>query len=182
MGKSRMVISAERRVKAAERERRALELRQLRVPFRQIAIELGVADASYAYRIYIRALKKHVPKVLLEAEVTQLLDDLDRQVLEIRQLMARKHYVVSTSGKLITSPDGEYLDDDGFKLQAQALLLKVNESRRRLVGADAPTRTRIEVISRDAIMESMEQMNQELEEIERQAIDAVSEPAALNAG
>lgn len=137
------------------------------MPFRRIATEIGVADAQKAYRIYARALRRQVPKAVVEHEIVQALDDLDEQRQQIRLLMSRKHPVVS-QGRIVRDEDGRPLEDDGFQLACHDRLLKVAERRAKLLGMTAPSRARIEVLTRDKWQEAMESLTRELSDLDRQ--------------
>lgn len=53
------------------------------------------------------------------------------------------HHVVVSNGRIIEL-DGTPLQDDGPRLQALEQLRKINESRRKLDGTDAPSRVSVE--------------------------------------
>jgi hypothetical protein len=83
----------------------------------------------------------------IELEVDRL-DELIRQAYRI---LLATHYKSSTSGKLVIGPDGTPLRDPEPVLAAIRELRMLGESRRKLLGLDAPTRQRVEIISEDMI-------------------------------
>jgi hypothetical protein len=107
----------------------------------------------------------------LEAELLRL-DDLEQHA---RQVLTRHHITVN-NGRII-SVDGEPLLDDGPVLQAIDRLIKIedarrrnNESQRKLLGLDAPTKV-------DAQVTEVTQQDIELAELirETQARNAAEE-------
>jgi hypothetical protein len=107
----------------------------------------------------------------LEAELLRL-DDLEQHA---RQVLTRHHITVN-NGRVI-SVDGEPLLDDGPVLQAIDRLIKIedarrrnNESQRKLLGLDAPTKV-------DAQVTEVTQQDIELAELirETQAKNAAEE-------
>lgn len=126
-----------------------------------------MADAQKAYRIYCRALRRQVPKAVVEHEITQALDELDEQRQQIRLLMSRRHQVVS-QGRIVRDEEGHALDDDGFQLACHDRLLRIAERRAKLLGMTAPARARVEVLTRDKWQEAMESLTRELTDLDRQ--------------
>jgi hypothetical protein len=64
---------------------------------------------------------------------------LDDASVRIYQILNRKQYIISPRGELIRSPDtGQYLLDDDVQIRAIEALRRISESKRRLLGIDAP--------------------------------------------
>jgi hypothetical protein len=120
----------------AERRYKALELRQQGQSYRAI---------SAALRISVGQAHDDVKTVMIElaeltrdsAEVyrTMELERLDTLTVEAARIMMATHPLVS-GGKVL---DG--LSDDGPRLGAIDRLLRISESRRKLLGLDAPAKT-----------------------------------------
>ena len=61
--------------------------------------------------------------------------------------------------------------DDGRELQTIAQLLRVQERKARLIGLDAPTHRAVDVITHDAFMEAIGNLEREVAELERQGAE-----------
>ncbi|MDA8322213.1 MAG: hypothetical protein M0030_20715 [Actinomycetota bacterium] len=148
-----------RSIQTRERDLRALELRRLNMTYAQIAREMGWRSQAAAHQAVQRALADSVAEPA--AEVRQMeLDRLDEIARVYRRVLARDHLVVA-DGRVVKL-DGQPLLDSGPLMQAAAGLLRVSESRRKLLGLDAPAKSRVQVITEDAIDEAIAQLTQEL--------------------
>jgi len=149
----------------AERDAKACALRRKGLTYDDIAAELGFRDRSAARKSVKRALgtiagEPAAELVTLEAE---RLDELTRCLYRI---VATVHYVVTPGGKLARHPDtGEPLADPGPVLAALRELRAVSESRRRLLGLDAPAQARIEVLDNAALDAEMLRIAAEFDEL-----------------
>jgi hypothetical protein len=65
-------------------------------------------------------------------------------IVHARKVLDRTHYVVQ-AGRVVTH-NGVDLVDDGPTLQVLDRLIRLSETKRRLLGLDAPTRTETKVI------------------------------------
>jgi hypothetical protein len=107
------ITSSQKRIAAAERARQALELRKAGAQYADIATTLGYADASGAYRAVSRALAKLTAEPAAELRELELLR-LDRMLQAIwEQVIRGSHGAVDRA-------------------------LRISESRRKLLGLDAP--------------------------------------------
>lgn len=134
----------------------AAALRARRMTYQQIADELGMASKSSAYEAVQRALRDALSEPAEQARQMEL-DDLDRAQRAVLEVLERNHVTVS-HGRVVRrlvgyerDDDGEYvLDEDGKRigvyedvlddgpiLQAVDRLIKIGESRRKLLGLDA---------------------------------------------
>lgn len=134
----------EHTLQGAERDAEAARLKAQKWTFQQIADHLGYADRSGAYRAVARALAA-VPS----ADVAELrrvsvgeIDHLSALALEI---LDHEHPHVSQGGKLVFDEDGSRLLDDGPKLAAIRELRMLNERRGRILGSDAPVRSKVDI-------------------------------------
>jgi DNA-binding Lrp family transcriptional regulator len=122
-----------RTIETAERDAEAARLRSRSMSYRAIAKQLGVS-VSTAHAMVDRALAE-VVREAGEAVVALELEKLDRDEAAVLAVMEATHYTVS-NGKLIMI-DGKPLLDDAPVLAAAAMRVRISESRRKLVGADA---------------------------------------------
>ncbi|MGA6223481.1 hypothetical protein ACPESV_24485 [Streptomyces umbrinus] len=108
--------------------------------YREIAEHFDWADKKTAYDAVNRAFRDlaapATPGRDRRARELQFLWDSAMDILD-------NHHVVVSNGKVIEL-DGEPLQDDGPRLQAIDQLRRLNESRRRLDGDDAPSRVSVE--------------------------------------
>lgn len=127
----------------AELDAEAARLRSRSMGYREIGEQLGVTTSA-AHRMVERALAaiptEHAEAV--RANELRKLDALERAALTV---LEARHVTVS-NGKLIYDGD-EPLLDDAPVLNAIDRLLRVSESRRKLLGLDAPNR--VEVVTLD---------------------------------
>ena len=107
----------------------------------QIAEHFGWGSHVTALRAVQRAYRDiAAPAASGRARRQEELDFLWEAASDV---LGRDHLVVSQGG-IIKGTDGTPLVDDGPKLQAIEQLRKVNESRRKLDGDDAPNRVSVE--------------------------------------
>src|ERR1039457_3156932 len=146
-------MARQRSIEVRERDAQAVELRRRHLNYRQIAKELGWASPNAAYK----AVQRGLTDTQAEAndEVRQMvLDRLDDIARGFQRVFATRHYVVSVgSGRVVMDPKNpsEPLADDGPVITAGLALLRVMERRAKYLGIDAPTRSRVEVITADVI-------------------------------
>ena len=155
-----------------ENDARVLELRRRGLSYAQISTQMGWKSDASAYFAVNRALADQAREV--SAEVIQIeTDRLDEMTRTLYRVLATKHYVVSAgSGKVALHPDtGQPLQDDGPVLQAVAGLLRISERRSKLLGLDAPTKTRIEVITEDVIDAEMAALARQVAENDARTAD-----------
>ena len=132
-----------RSVETAARDQRAAEMLARRFTYQQIGDELGISRQA-AHQACKRAMRdvikagKESTEEAIELEAAKL-DALESAYLEILQ---KQHLVVTASGK-VAQENGQPLEDDGPAMTALMGLLKISESRRRLLGLDAPKRSEI---------------------------------------
>lgn len=118
----------------AELDAEAAELRSRGLPLREVAERQGVSITTAWERIN-RALSAVRREGGEQAQALEL-DKLDRLERRLTEVLERRHVVVS-QGHVVTL-DGEPLADDDPAVRAAAGLLRVSESRRKLLGLDAP--------------------------------------------
>ncbi|MGH3586136.1 MAG: hypothetical protein ACRDQ0_07405 [Pseudonocardia sp.] len=137
-GKGRYV----RTLATARRDAAAVKLRDEGHTLQEIADELGYCDKGEASRAIRRAfadVAREPVESLTRALLAQL-EDLTDATLEILE----RDHLAHSHGQLVVGRDGEPLLDDGPKLAAIREARQLNESIRKLVGADAPSRVSVE--------------------------------------
>ncbi|MFD3802634.1 hypothetical protein ACFWTC_03175 [Streptomyces sp. NPDC058619] len=128
-------------VDAAEKRAHAARLRAMGWSYERIAKEVGYACRGSAYN----AVKQVLEETVREAgdELRQLeRERLDRMSEAAWEVLERQHVVVS-NGRVVDL-NGAPLPDDAPVLQAIDRLLRISESRRKLVGLDAPSKVSVE--------------------------------------
>lgn len=128
------------RIAATARQVEALQLRGNGRSYAEIGQALGITKQA-AHKLVTRALDATLRET---AEQTRLLelDCLDRLTTEAVAVLGRFHYVVQ-GGEIIKDDDGQPLRDDGPVLAAVGQLVRLGESRRKLLGIDAPAQARV---------------------------------------
>lgn len=128
-----------RAAEKAVRVQRALELRTAGLTNAQISDEIGV-DERTARRYVQEALAllaKHTEHDAANLRALEL-ERLDKLQRAAERVLARRHVKVSGNGLVIC--EGKPLEDDAPTLRAIETLVKISESRRKLLGIDAPTK------------------------------------------
>jgi hypothetical protein len=134
------------RITAAEfaiRQERALELRAKGYNYQQISDELGWKSASNSYHAIAKALQLRAEQLPLTTDAyrQQMLQQIDMLEKAVWDVLERYHVVLYQGA--IVMEDGEKLKDDGPVLAAVDRLIKLQERRAKLTGADAPVRADI---------------------------------------
>jgi hypothetical protein len=160
------VMARSRSTETRIRDAHALELRRQGLTYDQIAqvIAHEMAEESAvtgeqprgytgvaAHHAVKRALRDSYREQVNDATQLELerLDELIRQTIKI---LGARHYAFSAAtGRIATMPDGSLMQDYGPKLQAIQVLKGLSESRRKLLGLDAPQRRVVEIITEDMV-------------------------------
>lgn len=137
-----------------ERDAEACDLRGKGWTYRQIATHLGI-DVHRAHDAVQRSMRETLREPAEAARQFEL-DRLDAELVRLDGLEAsvrevlERHHVTVSNGQIVRL-DGEPLLDDAPVLQAADRLLKIEdsrrkngESRRKLLGLDAPSRVSVE--------------------------------------
>lgn len=157
----------ERTIDHAERDAEAARLRSRGKTYRAIASELGMSLGAVhdAVQRAIAAVPVEAVNELRQIECARL----DAIIAKAWEIVDAHHPVVS-NGKLFDD-----LDDQAPVLAALALILRTAESKRKLLGLDAPTRRIISVVTEDVVDEDMRRLDAEYEAL-------LAEEAAAAAG
>jgi hypothetical protein len=123
----------------AERDAEAARLRSRGLSYRQIAAQLGM-DVGNAHRAVQRAMAAIVAEPAADAIAFEL-DRLDQLYRAALAVLEARHITVS-NGRVVEL-DGVPLPDDGPVLQAIDRLVRISESRRKLLGLDQPVKAQV---------------------------------------
>ena len=128
-----------RSIQTAERDAEAARLRSRSMSYRQIAAALGI-DVAAAHAAVQRALHDTLAEPAGDVRALEL-EKLDRAERAVLAVLERRHLTVS-HGKVI-SVGGEPLEDDAPVLAAADRLVRISESRRKLLGLDSPVKVNL---------------------------------------
>lgn len=179
---------------AKERAAEAYRLHRLHVPYREIARRMGYANTSSVSKAIRRAMRDDVPEYSRDVLVGFCDDQLADLYVQAMRVVAQPQALVhngrvvfqrNDDGELIRDPvSGNPLPvaDQRVVVRALDVLLRIQESRRSLLGLDAPARHRVAVVPDDALDDEERRLVQLLggdDEVRRQlaALDAQSRPA-----
>lgn len=125
-----------------ERDAQALMLRSFHYSLAEIDAQLKYGGTGNVSRALKRAEKRILSKSL-DAYVATEMAKLDQISLRLIGILSRRHVVVSggkivyDNGDPLTGRQPEPLADDSIEMKALAELVRVSESKRRLLGMDA---------------------------------------------
>jgi hypothetical protein len=149
-----------RSVEAREKDYKALAMVQRGFTYRQIGAELGwssTASVSLAVKRALKEISRVDPDEVVKLMRSRL-DDYRRQAWRV---LGTRHYVTSPSGAVARHPiTGDPLVDDGPVLQALDRLLKYDIEERKMLGVDAPTRTRVQIITEDDVDQAIRELTE----------------------
>jgi hypothetical protein len=191
-----------RTVANAARDAKAAELHGQGWTYQRIADELGFASKGKAHEAVQRAFAD-IPTEGAEAAKLADLERLDRLIEQAWAVMLRPHLAVS-NGRVVRRRTGEYechddgterLDDKGQPipvyadvmddwpvLAAIAHIRTLIERRAKIYGYEAPSRSRVEVITSDVIESEIARLEGELQANDRVTADTgIPGPPALPA-
>lgn len=147
--------------KITQRDADAANLRARGWTYQRVANELGYSNASGAFKAVQRALKASVREAN-DTAITLELDALDAMANAAWEVLDRNHITIS-QGRVVTI-DGVPVPDDAPVLAAIDRLLKIQERRAKLRGLDAPTTSKVEVITESTVDAAIAQLEAELDE------------------
>ena len=176
---------------AMKRDHEAAAFRGQGWSFQRIAGELGYASKGKAHEGVMRAYAE-IPSEASEHAKALDLERIDRLIEKAWEIMLRDHVTVSQgrvvgrvigverdeSGAPLHDGDGKpvliYEDilDDGPALAAIREIRGLLERRAKITGYDAPVRSRVEVITEDAVDAEIERLAKEIAEADRADADS----------
>lgn len=123
----------------AEQQRQCWELRLRGLSIRQIAAQTGLTKSTVENRLRAEFEEYRQDSASLKEQYVQLeLERLDAAQTVVLSILEANHLVVS-EGRVVRI-DGQPLPDAGPVLAAVREYRMLSESRRKLLGLDAPTR------------------------------------------
>jgi hypothetical protein len=146
---------------------RAAELRSKSMTYTQIAAALGLETATGAYHAVQRGIREIPTEGAEEAKRIELakLDTVERAAWTVLESL---HYVVIESGPNAgtfvyspATPDMPLVDDSPV-LAAIDRIVKVSESRRKMLGLDEPRKSIVNVITEDMVDAEIRRLTDEL--------------------
>lgn len=157
-----------------ERDYRALEMVRRGFTYRQIAAELGWSSPASVGNAVTRALKE-ISKVDADEVVKMMRERLDDYRRQAWRVLGRTHFVTTPTGAIVRHPDsGTPLVDDAPVLQALDRLLKYDIEERRMLGVDAPTKTRVEVITESDVDQAIRELSERIAKAETEGLSVGS--------
>jgi hypothetical protein len=161
-----------RSAETIERDGRAYDLFRRGLSYRQIGAELGISHQS-AYDAVRRAAKEAAVDPFEAAEARQAaLDRLQDYRRSMQRILAARHYQATQGGKIVTGPDGQPLTDTGPWVSAMGQLRWIEQEDNRLRDLYPAAKTRVEVITEDAVDAECARLVQEIREREAAAVDS----------
>lgn len=157
---------ATRAPQSVEHDIKAAELRSKSKSYRQIAGELGVSPGT-AYQMVQRGIKEIPTEGAEEARRIELakLDTVEQAAWTVLESL---HFVMVASGpnagEIVYHPDrpDEPLADSAPVLAAIDRIVKTSESRRRMLGLDAPRQVAHTVVTEDFVDREIQRLTDEL--------------------
>lgn len=169
------------RLESAEQAAEAALLRSQGLNYRQIADRQG-CSAGTAYKRVQRAIAA-IPMEAVDELRRIECDRLDAVIAKLWDIVHAEHPMVS-HGRLIRRQIGWEVDSSGVEvldpltneripvwqtiedagpvLSALNGIVRASESKRKLLGLDAPTRTQVHVITEDLVDEEIRRLEEEL--------------------
>jgi hypothetical protein len=128
-----------RTVETAERDAKAARMRSRGMSYRDIAraLEIDVKTAHTAVKHAMQDVVREAAEDAVQFELDRL-DEMHRAALKVLE----RHHIVVSNGQVVRL-DGEALQDDGPVLSAIDRIVRISESRRKLLGLDQPAKTQV---------------------------------------
>ena len=152
-----------------ERDHRAAEMRSQGLTYQQIGDALSITKQA-AHQAVRRAIDE-IPKEGTEQVLTLELTKLDRVERYYHQVLGREHYKVGNTGKVVLDPDGQPIMDESPRMQAADGILKAQTSRAKLLGLNAPTLNRSEVMVYDVDRDSVRIVEAQLDALRAMGLE-----------
>jgi hypothetical protein len=131
---------------SAERDAKAARMRAQGWSLLRISDELGYGSEANVHRA-LKRLKEHVTRPAAEELIEHELAILDNSIDRVLAVLAEHHVMVSHGRVMRTENEdgtpGTPLVDHDMVLKAVTTLQRLTESRRKLLGLDAATKTEI---------------------------------------
>ena len=146
--------ASERIITTVEQDTRAAHLRARGRTYPQIAAELGCAPST-AYKAVQRALASVPVEAVGELRRVEC-DRLDAVIAKLWDVVAAEHPFISNGRRF------DDVQDAGPVISALAGIVRASESKRKLLGLDAPARQMVTVVTEDAVDAELRRLESEL--------------------
>lgn len=158
-----------------ERDQRAYELFRRGLSYRQIAAEIGWSSGSSAQEAVRRAAKEAAADPLHKIEEKQAaLDRLQDHRRAMQRILDEQHYQATQSGRIVTDLDGRPMIDTGPWVSAMGQLRWIEQEDNRLRDLYPASKSRIDVITEDALDAECARLVEEIKT--RETADADTDP------
>lgn len=162
-----------RALESMEKDAQAADLFRRGLTYRQISSQLGWSSPNAAFQAVRRAAKDSARDSLAAADALRLMLDRQQDYRRIAyRVLTTKHFVVSAATGIIAyGPDKQPLLDDAPVLNALDRLVKIDQEEAKLLGLYAPAKSRVEVITEDAVDAELAKLAQEIAEADAAEAD-----------
>lgn len=128
-----------RTVETAERDAKAARMRSRGMSYRDIAraLHIDVRTAHTAVKNAMQEIIREDAEAAIQFELDRL-DEMHQAALKVLE----RHHIVVSNGQVVRL-DGEPMQDDGPVLSAIDRIVRISESRRKLLGLDQPAKTQV---------------------------------------
>jgi hypothetical protein len=141
-----------RSAETMEKDAQAYDLFRRGLSYRQIASQVGWKSPRSAVEAVRRGARENAVDPLEAAEARQaFLDRFQDYRRAAQRVLAARHYVATQTGRIVAGPDGQPLVDSDPNMRALDRLLKVDDMELRLRDLYPAAKSRVEVITEDAV-------------------------------
>lgn len=148
-----------------DKDARALDLHCQGKTYQQIADAIGWKSHTTAVMAVQRGIAdRHISELDQVDNFAIAIESINRAIAYHEGVMAARHYVTSTTGKLVLGPDGQPLLDSAPGQRSAAELRHLYDQRNRLLGNYAPSKQRVEVVTDDVVQKEIDQLAREIAE------------------
>ena len=151
------------------KDNRAAEMRSQGLSYEQIGKELGYTKQA-AHKAVQRAVAE-IPKEGAKEVLSIELDKLDRLDRYYNSVLTRRHLRIGNTGKIVHDDEGEPVYDEGPRMDAAAGILKTQERRAKLLGLNAPTLHRADVVVHDIDRDSTKIIEAQFQALRAMGLD-----------
>lgn len=157
--------------RGAQLDASAVRLRALGWSLEEISDHLSLGDASRAGAAIRRGLANTVRVARDEQRLLELssLDELERACW----VELRAHHILVSNGRVVRDDYDVPLEDDRFVLETIDRILKIKETRAKLLGLNAPARA--EVLSIDSVDAAIMDLEREIDSYRKHDKEAASD-------
>ena len=163
-------MTSGRTAETMEKDAQAYDLFRRGLSYRQIAAQIGWKSPKSAFEAVRRGARDNALDPLEAAEARQaFLDRFQDYRRAAQRVLSARHYLTSQTGRLALGPDGQPLLDHDPVLRALDRLYKVDDMELRLRDLYPAAKSRVEVITEDAVDAELSRLRDELARTEQTA-------------